>query len=156
MLNSQPGPTLLGFDVILVGTILDGVAAFAVFMAIYAAVTVKDPMAKRVKSLNDRREELKAGIVTATAKKRASLVRKTDTTDAMKEKLEGMKVLQEEVGLRGVPQQRASGYRHHLAAGLAACAWRYRLLDDLCRRLLPRLGRYEAAMRGQWPRLYWL
>jgi len=91
MLNSQPGPTLLGFDVILVGTILAGVAAFAVFMAIYAAVTVKDPMAKRVKSLNDRREELKAGIVTATAKKRASLVRKTDTTDAMKEKLEGMK-----------------------------------------------------------------
>lgn len=95
MLNSQPGPTLLGFDVILVGTFMAGIAAFAVIMAIYAAITVKDPMASRVKALNDRREELKAGIVTASAKKRASLVRKTDTTEAMKERLQGMKVLQQ-------------------------------------------------------------
>lgn len=95
MINSQPGPTLLGFDIVLIGTILAGVAAFAVIMAIYAAITVKDPMAKRVQSLNERREELKAGIVKVNAKKRASLVRKSDTTDAMKEKLEGMKVLQQ-------------------------------------------------------------
>src|SRR3546814_4713375 len=66
------------FDVILVGTILAAIAAFAVLMAIYAAVTVKDPMAKRVKALNDRREELKAGIIASTAKKRVSLIRKTD------------------------------------------------------------------------------
>ena len=36
------------------------IAAIAVFFAIYAAVTVRDPMAKRVKSLNERREQLKA------------------------------------------------------------------------------------------------
>jgi len=95
MFDNPAGPTLLGFDVIFVGTILAGIAAFAVLMAIYAAVTVKDPMAKRVKSLNDRREELKAGIVTSSAKKRVSLIRKTDATDKMKEKLEGMKVLQQ-------------------------------------------------------------
>ena len=95
MFGTPSGPTLLGFDVILVGTLLAGIAAFAVLMAIYAAVTVKDPMAKRVKSLNDRREELKAGIITSSAKKRTSLVRKTDTTDKMKQQLEGMKVLQE-------------------------------------------------------------
>ena len=89
------GPTLLGFDVILVGTILAGIAAFAVLMAIYAAVTVKDPMAKRVKALGDRREELKAGIITSSAKKRTSLVRKTDKTDKVKQQLEGMKVLQQ-------------------------------------------------------------
>lgn len=112
MINSQPGPTLLGFDVIIVGTILAGVAAFAVIMAIYAAVTVKDPMAKRVKALNERREELKAGIVTASAKKRASLVRKTDTTDAMKEKLEGMKVLQQSQ-IDDIQQKLAfAGYRN--------------------------------------------
>lgn len=112
MLNSQPGPTLLGFDVILVGTILVGIAAFAVIMAIYAAVTVKDPMAKRVKALNERREELKAGIVTASAKKRASLVRKTDTTDAMKEKLAGMKVLQQSQ-ISAIEQKLAfAGYRN--------------------------------------------
>lgn len=95
MFESPAGPTLLGFDVILVGTILAAIAAFAVLMAIYAAVTVKDPMAKRVRALNDRREELKAGIVTSTAKKRVSLIRKTDKTDRMKQRLEGMKVLQQ-------------------------------------------------------------
>ncbi|OGS49880.1 MAG: pilus assembly protein TadC [Erythrobacter sp. RIFCSPHIGHO2_12_FULL_63_10] len=95
MFESPAGPTLLGFDVILVGTILAAIAAFAVLMAIYAAVTVKDPMAKRVKALNDRREELKAGIVASTAKKRVSLIRKTDKTDRMKQRLEGMKVLQQ-------------------------------------------------------------
>ena len=95
MIDNPPGPTLLGFDVILVGTILAGVAAFAMIMAVYAAVTVKDPMAKRVKSLNERRDELKAGIVTASAKKRQSLVRRTDTTDKVKDTLKGMKVLQQ-------------------------------------------------------------
>ena len=95
MLNNPPGPTLLGFDVIVVGTILAGIAALAVMFAIYAAVTVRDPMAKRVQALNERREELKAGIITSSAKKRVSLVRKTDKTDKMKERLEGMKVLQQ-------------------------------------------------------------
>ncbi len=95
MLNTEPGPTLLGFDVILIGTIMAAVAAFAIMAAIYAAVTIKDPMAKRVKALNERRDELKAGIVTSTAKKRASLVRKNDKTEKMKDTLSGMKVLQD-------------------------------------------------------------
>ncbi|MBV7259252.1 type II secretion system F family protein [Erythrobacter crassostreae] len=95
MFEQPAGPTLLGFDVVIVGTILAGLAAFAVIMAIYAAVTIKDPMAKRVKSLEARRDELKAGVITAGTKKRASLVRKTDGTDKMKERLDSMKVLQE-------------------------------------------------------------
>ena len=109
----QPaGPTLLGFDVVLVGTILAGLAAFAVIMAIYAAVTIKDPMAKRVKSLNARRDELKAGIVTATAKKRASLVRKTDTTDKLKDSLGKLNVL-EQGQIKAVQQKLAhAGYRN--------------------------------------------
>jgi tight adherence protein C len=95
MLDTPAGPTLLGFDVILVGTILAGVAAFAVILAVYAAVTVKDPMARRVKALNDRRDELKAGIVKANARKRQSLVRKSEGTEKIKDTLEGMKVLQQ-------------------------------------------------------------
>lgn len=95
MMKTPPGPTLLGFDVIFVGTIMAGVAALAVMLAIYAAITVRDPMAKRVKALNERREQLKAGIVTATAKKRASLVRKNDTTDKMRDTLSSLKVLQD-------------------------------------------------------------
>ncbi|WP_394730893.1 type II secretion system F family protein [Altererythrobacter sp. GH1-8] len=92
---NQPGPTLLGFDVILVGSILAGIAAMAVLFAIYNAVTIRDPMAKRVKSLNDRREELKAGIITQSAKKRTSLVRKNETANKVKDSLGKMKVLQD-------------------------------------------------------------
>jgi tight adherence protein C len=94
MLHNPTGPTLLGFDVIWVGTVLAGVAAIAVMFAIYTAITVRDPMAKRVKALNERREQLKAGIV-STSKKRASLVRKSDATDMMKETLSSLKVLQD-------------------------------------------------------------
>ena len=89
------GPKLLGFDVIFVGSILAGIAAAAVMFAIYAAITVKDPMAKRVKSLNARREELKSGIITQKSRKRQSLVQRSDATDKVKDTLRGMKVLQE-------------------------------------------------------------
>ncbi len=112
MLQQSSGPTLLGFDVVLVGTILAGFAAFAVIMAIYAAVTIKDPMAKRVKSLNARRDELKAGIVASSAKKRASLVRKTDTTDKVKDSLGKLNVL-EQGQIKAVQQKLAfAGYRN--------------------------------------------
>ena len=95
MLNTPPGPTLLGFDVVFVGTCLVAVTAMAVMLAIYAAVTVRDPMAKRVKALNERREYLKAGIVTGSAKKRASLIRKNETTDRLKGTLQSLRVLQD-------------------------------------------------------------
>jgi len=89
------GPTILGVDVLWVATILAGVAAFAMTVAIYAATTVNDPMTKRVKALNDRREQLKAGI-TASTKRRAKLVQRNDTADRMRGFLSSMKVLQDE------------------------------------------------------------
>ena len=95
MLDNPAGPTLLGVDVLLVGTILAGVAALAVMMAIYAAVTVRDPMSKRVKALNSRRDELKAGIITGSGKKRQSLVKKTEKTEKVKDTLSTFKVLQD-------------------------------------------------------------
>lgn len=95
MLTTKPGPTLLGIDVLWVGSILAGLAAVAVMFAIYTAVTIRDPMQKRVKALNERREQLKAGIITQNAKKRTSLVRKNEATDKMKETLNALKVLQQ-------------------------------------------------------------
>lgn len=112
MFESAPGPTLLGFDVIAVGTILVGIAALAAMLAVYAAITVRDPMAKRVKALNERREELKAGIITAKAKKRQSLLRKTETTDKIKGTLEGMKVLQESQLLQAQQKLAQAGFRN--------------------------------------------
>lgn len=89
------GPTLMGVDVLWVATILAAVAAAAVFFAIYAAVTVRDPMTKRVKALNARREQLKAGIMASTTKKRAKLVQQNDTTDRMRNILSSLQVLQD-------------------------------------------------------------
>jgi tight adherence protein C len=84
----------MGIDVLWVATLLSGVAAFAVMLAIYAVSTVGDPMTKRVKALNDRREQLKAGI-TASTKRRAKLVQRNDTTDRMRSLLSSLKVLQD-------------------------------------------------------------
>lgn len=90
------GPTLLGVDVLWVATILSAIAAFAVLFALYTATTVRDPMAGRVKALNERREQLKAGIVASTGKRRAKLTQKNETTDRMKSLLSSLKVLQED------------------------------------------------------------
>jgi len=112
MINPPSGPTLLGVDIILAGTVLAGIAAAATVLAIYAAVTVRDPMAKRVKALNARREELKAGIIKQSGRKRQSVLRRSDATDKMKEKLEGMKVLQESQ-VKIIQQKLAqAGYRN--------------------------------------------
>ena len=89
------GPKILGVDVVAVATILSGIAAFMVLLAIYAATTVRDPMAKRVKALNDRREQLKAGITASTSKRRAKLVRQNQTTDVLRSLLQSLKVLQD-------------------------------------------------------------
>ena len=89
------GPTLLGFDVILIATILSGIATMAVMTAIYAATTVKDPMARRVKALNERREQLKAGIVAST-NKRKKLTNKSQAADRVRTILSQFKMLQDD------------------------------------------------------------
>ena len=92
----QPaGPTLLGFDVLWIATCLCAVATFAVLLAIYAATTVKDPMARRVKALNERREQLKAGIVAST-NKRKKLNNRNEAADRVRGILTSFKMLQDD------------------------------------------------------------
>ena len=86
------GPTILGFDVIYIATMLSAIATFAVIIAIYAATTVKDPMARRVKALNERREQLKAGIVAST-NKRKKLTNRNEATDRVRAILSKFKML---------------------------------------------------------------
>src|SRR6476619_4460146 len=88
-------PTLLGFDVVWIATILSAVATFAVLIAIYAATTVRDPMARRIKSLNDRREQLKAGIVAST-NKRKKLSNRNEAADRVRSILTSFKMLQDD------------------------------------------------------------
>jgi tight adherence protein C len=92
---SAQGPTLLGFDVIWIATLLSAVATFAVLIAIYAATTVKDPMARRVKALNERREQLKAGIVASTNKRR-KLTNKNQAADRVRGILSSFKMIQDD------------------------------------------------------------
>jgi tight adherence protein C len=89
------GPTILGFDVIWIATMLSAVATFAVMLAIYAATTVKDPMARRVKALNERREQLKAGIVAST-NKRKKLTNRNQAADNVRQLLSQFKMLQDD------------------------------------------------------------
>src|SRR6476619_2121007 len=89
------GPHILGFDVIWIATILSAVATFAVMLAIYAATTVKDPMARRVKALNERREQLKAGIVAST-NKRKKLTNRNQAADNVRQLLSQFKMLQDD------------------------------------------------------------
>jgi tight adherence protein C len=89
------GPHILGFDVIFIATMLSAVATLAVMLAIYAATTVKNPMARRVKALNERREQLKAGIVAST-NKRKKLTNRNQAADNVRQLLSQFKMLQED------------------------------------------------------------
>jgi tight adherence protein C len=89
------GPTLLGFDVIWIATLLSAVATMAVLLAIYAATTARDPMARRVKALNERREQLKAGIVAST-NKRKKLTNRNQAADRVRSILGSFKMLQDD------------------------------------------------------------
>jgi len=138
---------LLGFDVIFVGTMLAGIAAFAVILAIYAAVTVKDPMARRVRALTARRDELKAGIIKTNARKRGSLVRRTDATDKVKETLANMKVLQQSQ-VEVIQQKLAwAGYRNKELAVYVIGA---RLVLPIVFGLLGFLVFYVSDMFPEW------
>src|SRR5213080_2787836 len=94
-ISPPSGPTLLGFDIIYIATMLSAVATFAVMLAIYAATTVKDPMARRVKALNERREQLKAGIVAST-NKRKKLTNRNQAADNVRQLLSQFKMLQDD------------------------------------------------------------
>ncbi len=95
-LPTTTGATLFGLTGADIGTLLAGLATLAVLMAIYAASTVRNPMARRVKALNERREQLKAGIVASTSKRRTKIVHQNDTTDRMRTFLKSLKVLQDD------------------------------------------------------------
>jgi tight adherence protein C len=79
-----------------VATLLAALATLAVLVAIYLAATVRDPMAKRVKVLNERREQLKAGITASTTKRRAKLIHQRESTDRMRTFLQSLQVLQDD------------------------------------------------------------
>ncbi len=95
MQQAPTGPHILGFDIIWIATMLSAVATFAVLLAIYAATTVRDPMIRRVKALNERREQLKAGIVAST-NKRKTLRNRNQAADRVRSILTQFKMIQDD------------------------------------------------------------
>lgn len=71
-----------------------GVVAFMVLLAVYQAALVKNPMTGRVKTLQARRDALKAGLVRST--KRKSQIKKVDGVGHMRALAEKLKLLQTE------------------------------------------------------------
>jgi tight adherence protein C len=110
-MNPSHSPTILGIDVVLVGSILAAVATLAVLVAIYAVTTVRDPMGKRVKALNERREQLKAGIVASTSKRRKSISNKNEMADKVRGLLSSLKMLQEEQVVKAQARLMQAGIR---------------------------------------------
>ncbi|NBC36794.1 type II secretion system F family protein [Novosphingobium sp. FSY-8] len=94
-MQPAPHPMIFGIDVFVLGSVLAGFAALLVLFVIYTAITIRDPMTKRVKALNERREQLKAGIVSTNPKKRTQIVHRNEATDAIRDFLNKLKVLQD-------------------------------------------------------------
>ena len=93
--TTSSGPTILGIDIIMVATTLSAVATFAVLIAVYAAATVRDPMVRRVRALNERREQLKAGIVASTNKRRKKITNRNEVADKVRSVLSSLRMLQD-------------------------------------------------------------
>jgi tight adherence protein C len=105
------GPTIMGIDVMMVASFLAAIATFSVLVAIYAATTVRDPMAKRVKALNERREQLKAGIVASTTKRRKNITNRNEMADKVRGLLSSLKMLQEEQVVKAQGRLMQAGIR---------------------------------------------
>lgn len=83
-----------GLDPIDVITIMAAVTAFLVVFAVYSAALSRDPMRGRVKALQDRREALKAGLM--TPQRRRKPIKKVDSVDAMRQVVSKLQLLQSE------------------------------------------------------------
>ena len=83
-----------GLDPIDVITIMAAVTAFLVVFAVYNAALSRDPMRGRVKALQDRRDALKAGLM--TPQRRRKPIKKVDSVDAMRQVVSKLQLLQSE------------------------------------------------------------
>ncbi|WP_294273503.1 type II secretion system F family protein [uncultured Sphingomonas sp.] len=92
---TAPAPTPFGLDPASLTALLWGLCIFALLVAGYALIGSRDPMTRRVRALNERRELLKNGIVSAP-KPRAQLIDRATLLDRMRKVLGALKMLQDE------------------------------------------------------------
>lgn len=103
-------PIPFGFTPTDLATLLAGVAVFMVMLALWGATTVRDPMRSRIKALQERRAQLKAGISAPRRRSENKKIR-ADTTDAMRAILNKLKVLQDEQTKQVAEKLAQAGFR---------------------------------------------
>ncbi len=92
---TSPANTVLGLEPASAATLLWGICVFALLVAGYLLIGTRDPMTRRVRALNERRELLKAGIA-APPKRRTQWVDRADMLERMRSVLSALKMLQDE------------------------------------------------------------
>jgi len=100
---------ILGVSAVDLLSVVSGLVALIVMLAVYSAAIAKDPMKGRVKNLQDRREALKAGLVTTN--KRLSPVKKVDSVSALRAIANKFKLLQDEQTKKVSAALMQAGYR---------------------------------------------
>ncbi|WP_262691853.1 type II secretion system F family protein [Kordiimonas aestuarii] len=85
---------MIGIAVIDLLSFAAGLVALLVMVAVYQTALVRDPMKGRVKNLQNRRDALKAGLMTTS--KRRSPVKRVDGVSAMRSLAERFQLLQKE------------------------------------------------------------
>ncbi len=92
---TSPAPAILGLDPASLSALLWGVCVFALLVAGYVLIGSRDPMTKRVRALNERRELLKAGIDSGP-RRRTQLIDRATLLERMRTVLGALKMLQDE------------------------------------------------------------
>lgn len=100
---------IFGMSTIDLLSMFTGIVAFMVLLAVYQAALVKKPMAGRVKTLQERRDALKAGLVRTS--KRTSHIKKVDGVGSLRTIAEKLKLLQNEQTKKLTLQLQQAGFR---------------------------------------------
>lgn len=101
--------SMLGLTPADAATLLSAVAVLFLLTAIWASTTVRDPMRGRVKALQERREQLRAGIM--APRRRSATTQSSETTDMMRQVLNKLKVLQDEQAKSAAIRLSQAGHR---------------------------------------------
>ncbi len=90
-------------------TIMAGIAVFVSVFAVWSTIVSRDPMRGRVKLLQERRDELKAGYTVTT--KRDSTLKNEDKRDFMRRVVERLKLLKSDQTKKLTMRMARAGYR---------------------------------------------
>jgi len=102
---------MLGLELIDIITILFGVFAFLAVLIVWNASRAYNPMGKRVKLLQERRDTLRAGIV--ASKRRTTQIKKTQSMNFMRRFLDKFNLLRSEQTEKITTKLVQAGYRNN-------------------------------------------